>query len=150
MAKFKATPPKLVKGRGITRWMAVRDVSVLEIPEFENTRRLWTPDSIPDQLTVWERKPGHPNFGKELVMSKEILLASYGPSSLQKFSDESYLVRDPYHVSWHKMIKRRERVGQGKDQTGADIVMFTRYGARWDSLDDYYVKKAFYAGLAWN
>ena len=48
------------------------------------------------------------------------------------------------------MIVKKEIVGVSKETTGADIVWFYRYGRRWDSLDDYYVKDAFYAGLRWN
>jgi len=63
MAKFTPTPPKLAQGRGITRWMAVGDVSILEIPLFEDYSKLWCESNLPNILSVWERKPGHPNFG---------------------------------------------------------------------------------------
>ena len=149
-AKFKATPPKLVKGRGISRWMSVGDASVLEIPIFSNYEKLWTPNNLPEEIVAIERQGNLENTGKPMVISKTFLLQNYGPTSLQKFSDRSYLVREPYHISWHKMIKRREILGKPKDKTGPDIVAFSRYGDRWDSLDNYYVKKAFYAGLAWN
>lgn len=148
--KFLMTPPTLVEGRGITRWMGIKDMSVLEIPLFEDYKNLWTPENIPDQFDAYERKPNHPNFGKKILMSKHGLFLVYGPTALQKFSDKSWLKRNPYHISYHKMLKRREAIGEGKDITGADRVWFYRYGWRWDSLDDYYNKRGAYAGLAWN
>lgn len=150
MSKYKATPPKLVEGRGIARWMARGDSSILEIPALSDVNTLWTTRNFPEHLEVFERKPEHPDFGKAKVMSQDLLFENYGPSALQKFSDESYLKRDPFHISYHKMIKRREVIGKGYDETGNDTVFFTRYGWRWDSLDDYYNKAAFFIGLAWN
>lgn len=148
--KFIATPPALVEGRGITRWMAIADESVLEIPLFNGYLTTWTPDNIPDELHVIERKPGHQNFGKVAMMKKNILFQNYGPSALQKFSDKSWLRRDPYHISYHRMFKRREVIGKTKDVTGADSVYFYRYGWRWDSHDNYYIKRAKYIGGRWN
>lgn len=148
--KHKPTPPKLVKGRGIARWMSNGDTSVLEIPQLAGYHTEWTPDNFPKFVEAIERKGGHALEGKRMEISKEELFAQYGPSPLQKFSDRSLLITDPYHASYHQMIKRREVLGQSKEITGADQVAFFRYGWRWDSGDDYYVKAARYVGLAWN
>lgn len=149
-AKFTPTPPKLVKGRGISRWMAPRDLSVLEIPELDDYKKVWTPDNLPPSIEVIERKGSLPNTGKKVRITKIYLMNNYGPSSLQKFSDKSKLLRSPWHFSQHKLLERRERLGVSRDLTGADRVAFYRIGGRWDSLDGYIVKNAVYAGLAWN
>lgn len=148
--KYKQSPPKLVKGRGIARWMNAGDSSIIEIPLLANYREIWTPENIPAMLDVIERQGGVRQAGEHFQLTKAELFATYGPSPLQKFSDQSWLVCDPYHISWHKMIKRREYLGDKIDPEATDKVLFFRYGWRWDSGDDYYVKAATYIGLAWN
>ena len=108
MKKFIPTPPKLVKGRGISRWMTVKDTSVIEIPLFDDYEKTWTPENIPEELEVIERNPGHPDYTKKKQMAKAQLLKDYAPTALQKFSDKSKLLRDPWHFSYHSMIQRRE------------------------------------------
>jgi len=148
--KHKPTPPKLVSGRGVARWMSDSDASILEIPQLADYHTTWTPDNFPKIVEAIERKGGHAREGERYEISKEELFAKYGPSPLQKFSDKSLLVVDPKHVSGHRMIKRREMLGESKTVTGADTVAFFRYGWRWDSGDNYYVEGAHYVGLAWN
>lgn len=144
LTKYIKSPPKLVKGYNITRWMMPGDESVLHIPKFKG--KILTAETLPEMTEGYERNPANPRYG-QLVRVK---LAWYGPTSLQKFEDDSWLYRDPSHYSRHKMIKRREVQGKPKEKTGADIVAFFRVGWRWDSIDNYYIKNAFYMGLAWN
>jgi len=152
--KYLATPPKLVKGYGLARWMAICDQSVLEIPLFNN-KKMMTEAHIPDVVEGYERKPGTPLYNQRVRLPKKVFLKFYGPSSLQKFSEQSCAVRDPYHKHFHRMIWKREEVGKTKEKTGADWVFFWRWGARWDSLDNYYSTRsalgpAFYCGMRWN
>ena len=145
--KYFPPLPKLVKGRGISRWMTGGDTSIIEIPLFNDYKVEWTEATIPDTLEVIERRDGHPQDGQTFTITKEHLLANYAPSPLQKFSDKSYLETYPTHKSYHVMIRRTEDVhGNGPD----DSVYFWRVGWRWDSYDGYYVKGAKYIGGHWN
>ncbi len=145
--KYFPPLPKLVKGRGISRWMSLGDYSILEIPLFSDYKQEWTEATIPDTLEVIERRQGHPDDGKTFTITKEFLLATYAPSPLQKFSNKSYLEVYPTHKSYHIMLNRTEDVyGNGPD----DTVYFWRYGWRWDSYDQYYIKGAKYIGGHWN
>jgi len=147
--KYKRTPPRLVEGRGIARWMSNGDQSVVDVKMFKDYSRIWTPSNLPDMIECVEtQKNGH--FGEAYKFTRSEFLRTYGPSSLQKFTDKSYLKRDPYHISYHRMIKRKEQLHVSKDVTGADVVFFWRGGVRWDSLDNYFVKNAIYGGLRWN
>lgn len=148
--KYKQSPPKLIEGRGIARWMTNNDTSILEIPQLSFYENLWTVDNLPEYLGVIERRHSNPRFGEHYEISKLELLDAYAPTPLQKFSDRSYLKLDPFHISWHKMIKRREFLGDKIDIDAEDTVMFFRYGWRHDSYDNYYVKSATYVGLRWN
>jgi len=145
--KFLPGLPKLVEGRGIARWMASADASVVEVPKLADYRTLWTPDNLPQVIEFYERKGGHPKFGELQRWAKKNFLRTYAPSSLQKFSKRSYLLREPYHISRHLMIKKREKYHGDYEP---DTVAFFRKGWRWDSLDRYFVKNAFYVGLRWN
>jgi hypothetical protein len=146
--KYFPPLPTLVKGRGIARWMARGDVSILEIPLFKDYSVTWTTATIPSTIEVIERKPGHSLYGSTQTITKEHLLSNYAPSPLQKFSDKSYLETYPTHKSYHIMLEKRETY-TGKPN-GPDSVYFWRYGWRWDSYDDYYVKNAKYIGGRWN
>lgn len=146
-AKFMPELPQLVEGRGIARWMARHDTSVVEVPEFADYRQIWRPDNLPQVIEFYERKGENPHFGQKLTMPKEEFLATYSPTPLQKFSKRSKLLLDPHHYSWHRMIQQNEHY------TGDDFpdwVVFYRIGARMDSFDSYYVLNAFYFGLHWN
>lgn len=152
--QYLETPPKLVKGYGIGRWMAVGNQSVLYIPLFDNDDMMTEAD-IPEIVQAKELKPSTPLFEKDIKIRKKTLLTFYGPSSLQKFTNKSYLLTAPFHVSGHRMIRQREHYAKTKAVTGADLVWFWRYGNRWDSLDDYYntrsaLGKSAYAGFRWN
>jgi len=144
--KYFPRIPQLVEGRGIARWMTTNDKSILEIPAFADYQKTWTPDNLPDEIHGIERQGG-PNFGKEIILPKAEFLKVYAPSSLQKFSNKSWLKRFPYHVSYHRMIKKREIL---HTDSPPDIVYFWRYGWRWDSYDEYMVESATYVGLRWN
>ena len=147
--KYMPKLPKLVEGRGIARWMADGDSSVAEVPELSDYRKVWTPDNLPQIIEFYERNPGNPNFGKGLLKySQKTFLKTYAPSALQKFSNRSYLLRDPKHVSLHKMIQKNEVVGDPNSK--ADWVLFKRKGCRWDSYDGYIIKDATFYGLHWN
>ncbi len=145
--KYFPPLPKLVKGRGIARWMSRGDLSVLEIPLFKDFKTEWTEDLIPLTLEVTERRHGNPQDGQTFTITKEYLLENYAPSPLQKFSNRSYLETFPTHRSYHIMFNKTEDVyGNGPD----DSVYFWRTGWRWDSYDDYYVEGAKYIGGHWN
>ena len=145
--KYMPELPKLVEGRGIARWMAKGDSSVAEVLQFADYRTLWTEDNMPEIIEFFERKYGHPDFGKQLRLAKKNFLKMYSPSSLQKFSKRSYLLREPYHYSKHIMVQKNE-LYEGKYKP--DWVFFYRRGWRWDSYDGYMVKNGFYVGLRWN
>jgi len=147
--KYKSIPPKLVKGRGISRWISAEDKSILHVPMFQNYSRIWYPNNLPDIIEGFETQRNE-NYLKPIRFRRKDFVRLYGPSSLQKFSDRSYLVRDPYHISSHRMIKRREQLHVSKKETGEDTVWLWRFGWRFDSLDNYYVKKAVYVGWNWN
>jgi hypothetical protein len=146
--KYFPPLPQLVKGRGIARWMTVADTSIIEIPLFKDYSVTWTTSTIPATIEVIERKCGANNFGETYTITKEQLLSNYAPSPLQKFSDKSYLETWPTHKSYHNMLEKKE--GYCDKDEGADSVYFYRYGWRWDSYDNYYVKGAKYIGGAWN
>jgi len=144
--------PQLVEGRGIARWMAAGDASVVEVPELADYRKVWTPDNLPEIIEFWERRPGHKDFyeghdrGRLIRWAKKNFLRTYAPSSLQKFSKRSLLIRNPYHFSRHIMVHKNELfTGDYKP----DWVFLYRRGWRWDSYDGY-MKKGFYTGLRWN
>lgn len=145
--KYLPPLPALVKGRGIARWMTRGDTSIIEIPLFHDYKVEWTTATIPSTLEVTERKCGASNEGQTWTITKEDLLANYAPSPLQKFSAKSYLETYPTHKSYHVMFNKTEDYcGNGPD----DSVYFWRYGWRWDSYDDYYIKGAKYIGGHWN
>jgi len=144
--KFADKLPELVKGRGIARWMSEGDKSILEIDLFKDYKNIWTPENIPNKVEAVERQAGA-KFGEKYNITKEDLFYYYAPSSLQKFSKKSKLLRDPYHYSWHRMIKKREKYHGDYEP---DTVAFYRFGARWDSGDGYFIKNAFYIGGRWN
>ena len=145
--KYFPILPKLVKGRGIARWMTERDTSIIEIDLFKDYSKEWTPDNIPDKIEAIERQSGQ-NYEKQLILTKQELLSAYAPTALQKFSKKSKLLRDPKHQSWHYMIDKNETY---HDQTDAkDKVAFVRHGWRWDSWDGYFIKNATFIGLTWN
>jgi len=149
--KYMPELPKLVEGRGISRWISLHDLSRVEVPKFNDYGNKWTINNMPEIIEFYERNPKNPNYGKDLLKyQKKNFLAIYAPSSLQKFSKRSYLLRDPHHISWHYMIKKREQIGVSKDKTGPDTVAFHRRGNRWDSIDGYMIKGAWYSGLRWN
>lgn len=145
--KYFPEVPKLIMGRGIARWMMAGDKSIAEVPAFFDYNKEWTPDNIPEVVEFFERKDGNPDFGKLLRWSKKNFLRYYAPSSLQKFSPRSYLIREPEHKSWHYMIQKREEYTGNYEP---DTVLFYRKGWRWDSWDGFYVKNAIYFGLRWN
>lgn len=152
-SKYMPELPRLVEGRGVARWMSAGDASVVEVPRFRDYEHKWTVENMPEVIEFFERKVGHPDFydghdaSRLIRWSKKNFLRTYAPSSLQKFSDASHLVRYPDHVSCHKMLKKNEKyVGDDKP----DLVVFYRRGWRWDSYDGYMIKNAFYAGLRWN
>jgi len=149
-SKYFPKLPELVEGRGIARWMSAGDHSVLYIPVFKDFSNTWRIDNIPFKLEVKECNPGNLEFGKLFEISRESLLQNYAPSSIQKFSHKSYLKRFPYHVSSHIMINQREIPGFSQSNTGNDSVFFWRAGWRWDSLDSYFIRNGFFAGLRWN
>ncbi len=146
--KYFPPLPTLVIGRGIARWMSTGDTSVLEIPLFKDYDVSWTTSTIPATLEVVERKCGAVNFGSTTTITKEYLLDNYAPSPLQKFSDKSYLETYPQHKSYHTILEKQETYC-GKPN-GPDTVYFYRYGWRWDSFDNYYIKGAKYIGGHWN
>ena len=146
--KYFPLLPTLVKGRGIARWMAAGDTSVIEIELFKDYDVELTTSTIPATLEVIERKGGHPEYGLFKTITKEYLLANYAPSPLQKFSDKSYLETFPTHKSYHVMFEKKETY-RGKPN-GPDEIYFYRYGWRWDSFDSYYIKGAKYIGGHWN
>jgi hypothetical protein len=148
--KFMPRLPQLVEGRGIARWISDGNASVVEVSKFSDYRTLWTPDAMPEVIEFYERNPDHPDYGKWIRWSKKNFLRTYGPSAVQKFSKRSYLLRAPYHYSRHFMINKNEVVGKTKSETGADLVAFARAGNRWDSLDGYMIKNAYYIGGRWN
>lgn len=148
--KYLPRLPQLVEGRGISRWMSDGDASVAEVPKLADYRTLWTPDNLPEIVEFWERKPGAPHYGELVTWAKKNFLRTYAPSSLQKFSKRSYLLRDPRHVSYSYVFKKNEVPGKPKSETGADLVAFYRRGWRWDSYDGYMVKNAIYVGGRWN
>lgn len=148
--KFIPDLPVLIKGRGIARWMSSGDKSVAEVPAFADYKKRWTVENMPEIINFIERNPGNPNYGKKLTYAKKNFIRTYAPSSIQKFSRRSLLVRFPDHLSWHRMIKKNEVAGKSKKETGADLVLFYRNGIRWDSYDRYFIKKAIYFGLRWN
>lgn len=146
--KYFPPLPQLVKGRGIARWLSVGDAKAIEIPLFKDYEVEWTTTTIPSTLEAVDRKCGSPTFGQTFIITKEDLLAEYAPSPLQKWSDKSWLEVYPKHLSYHKILKKNEDYC-GKPN-GPDKVYFWRYGWRWDSFDNYYVKGAAYVGGHWN
>jgi hypothetical protein len=146
--KYFQALPKLVKGRGIARWLSVGDTKAIEIPLFKDYSVTWTTSTIPATLDVVDRKCGSATFGSTFTITKEQLFAEYAPSPLQKWSDKSWLETDPYHVSYHLIINKKETYCGKPD--GPDDVYFWRYGWRWDSLDNYYNKSGKYIGGRWN
>lgn len=140
--------PKLVVGRGIARWMADGDASVAEVPEFAGYHTEITDRHMPAQIEFVERKCGHPEYGKIKKMSTPEFLEIYAPSALQKFSERSWLKREPYHISHHYIIEKNE--DYCSRENGPDLVWLSRYGWRWDSFDGYFRKRAIYTGLRWN
>ena len=145
--KYMPELPQLVEGRGIARWISNGDASVVEVPKLTDYDTLWTPDKLPEVVEFLERKPENPEFGKLQRWLKKKFLRVYAPSSLQKYSKRSYLLRDPHHVSYSYIIQKNE---QYSGDYPPDWVAFYRRGDRWDSNDGYIVKDAFYTGLRWN
>lgn len=146
--KYFSELPQLVKGQGIARWMAAGDVSVIEIPLFKDYEVTWTTSTIPATLDIVERNCVRPDYGQTRTITKEYLLATYAPSPIQKFSEKSWLETSPKHVSYHTTLDKREDYCSKPE--GPDKVYFWRSGWRWDSIDRYFVKGAFYVGGHWN
>jgi len=148
--KNQVKVPVFIEGRGVARWMTPGDTSVVEVPAFADYGKLLTVATMPRLVVCIERNPGSPDFGRTRTFKLPDFLREYGPTALQKFSKRSYLKRFPHHVSYSYVITNREIVGVSKSLTGADTVAFWRSGARWDSLDKYFIENAFFAGLRWN
>jgi len=146
--KYFPRLPQLIKGRGVARWMTPGDTSIIEIPLFKDYSVIWTTSTIPDTVEVTERRCGKSNYGQTFTLTKEELLSQYAPSPIQQFSDKSYVMTYPLHTSYHVMIKRKEEYCDPRDV--ADDVYFWRYGWRWDSYDEYYIKGGFFLGGHWN
>lgn len=136
-------PPKLIEGRGVTRWENDGASSIIEIPALE---RKVTSDVYGEVFRAYEKNEGNPFYGKSFDVLIEYKIngtgkdgeiksdtLNYSPSALQKFSDGGYMILSPTYKTWHKSLF-------GKSPN---------YGVGWrpDHVDIYYNFRHFYGGL---
>lgn len=162
-------PPRLVRGRGVSRWEDPGARSILHIPALDNIEI--NGDSVYNRSWLaTEMAEGHPDFMK----AKDVFFppwepanvydmkvnghyvqycepGHYSPSALQKFSQKGWMKLEPhYHAKW-KVLKKRELPLW--PETGEDAVMFYRRGNRPDHVDLYYNTDKMvpigYVGLHW-
>lgn len=128
--------PKVLLAYNVPRWMGLEDKSVLFIPQFVGRLiGFWTPT---EPWTATEMQQGNEWYQRGHVTS----LRPYGPSPIQKLAyGWSWQLTWPLHFA---ISYRRRR--EGKD----DFVFFFRFGARWDSGDNYFVCLAVFCGFSWN
>ena len=169
---YMAWPPKLVEGRGISRWETAGGDSIIHIPALDNCQITGAKFYGRNWLCV-EMNPGKPDFMK----SRDIFFPAwqeahvydtpdpdrpgkfiqhcapdnYSPSALQKFSKQGYMELEPDYKSWWKVLKKRELPVW--PETGDDRVMFYRAGNRPDHVDCYYncdkIIPIGFVGLKW-
>jgi len=138
--KFLSSPPKLIKGYSIQRWVKSDPESIVRIESFMNK---WIMEKdLPDRIEAIEMNPSQPDYKQKKV----IRLHEYAPSILQKFSKCHYLVCKPPHISWHFIIRDR---GEFPFEDGGSFKLFYRRGMRFDGYDNYYIKSGFYMGPNW-
>lgn len=161
---YMAWPPRLVEGKGVSRWENDGAQSILHIAALDKTTvrghqvygRTW--------LAV-EMNPGRPDFMK----AKDVYIPEwrpatvtdtpqqtcdpmqYSPSALQKFSPAGWMKLNPFYHSEWRVIKKRELPVY--PETGDDTVAFFRRGNRPDHVDLYYNTDKFtpigFVGLRW-
>jgi hypothetical protein len=155
-----AWPPRLVEGKGVSRWELAGGGSVIWIPALD-TRRVKYEDVYGKKWDVVEMNPGDERFGKlrevyiphweEATYTEGVAMLpnNYSPSALQKFSKEGFLKMSPsYTAHWW----RNKNAVEGRplmDVVRQDrSVVFVRHSWRPDHLQ-FYFNFGPYAGLRW-
>ncbi|KKM92803.1 hypothetical protein LCGC14_1214780 [marine sediment metagenome] len=138
---FRSWPPKLVEGKGITRWENAGASSILYIPSLEDKT---IDDSFyGTKIRAWETNPGHPNYREEiwiLLDYEEGRLDPYmySPSALQRWSPQGFLRMSPHYWSCWFVLKKNEIPFLPTTVTKENKVLFWRNGFRPDHLCRYY------------
>lgn len=147
---YKAWPPKLVEGFGVSRWESTEAKSIIEIPDFRNVKI--GPDIYGMTFDAVERLKGHPEEGQTHKVTLrweetrftvgQLFLPQglYSPSAIQSFSQRGYMVLDPKYKCWWQ-----ESPFQYGDEEKEALVLAS--GERPDHLDVYYNRRLIYAGF---
>jgi len=134
--------PKILIGYGVTRWMGERDREVLFVNSlFEK----WT-----GSLAFWGRNSKFAvtdmKTGPQCPDFKETL-DEYGPSPIQYWSKKGFYISTRGHFTfwyqWGKQEPDHERCVYKRK-------IFIRFGARYDSLDDYHTCPSAFIGGSFN
>lgn len=148
---YRAWPPRLVEGYGVTRWETSGADSIIEIPSFSGDVDA---NIYGKTVDAREMKPGHPRYGERFrvqIRWEPLLIQTdgsfkpgdlnvYSPSAIQYFSKKGWMRLDPDYCSTWNWFWRWPH-GEPKG-------FFTRRGHRPDHLDIYYNKSLFpYVGM---
>lgn len=134
-------PPRLIRGKGITRWENAGATSILYIPTLED--KVIDHQFYGTKIRAWETNRGHANFKKEIwvhITWEEDSLKPdmYSPSALQRWSPSGYLIMEPRYRAYWKVIKKNEDPFKDTNVTKENKVFFYRDQWRPDHLDIYY------------
>ena len=138
---YRPWPPKLVEGKGVTRWENAGASSILYIPSLSD--KIINPDFYGTNIRAWETNPANPYFNTEKWVSIKWEIGNtspnmYFPSALQRWSRFGYLRMTPRYWTIWKVIKQKENPFKSTRVTGENKVLFWRNGYRNDALDVYY------------
>jgi len=138
---YASWPPKLMRGKGVTRWETAGATSIIYIPSLEEKEI--DESFYGTKILAWETKPDHPNFRKKGIVhitykKGDQSPGTYSPSALQRWSPSGFLNLEPSYYSTWKVIKKREHPFTETEKTGENIVAFFRSGFRPDHKDIYY------------